>query len=407
MPPNTPALDDVGAELADLFPEFSCPRAGGAAVLDAAVPMIAREYATGLIGAYLGQQFEKISQCSDGILEYLGQWVTDPQRSVVEGQLPFLGWDYSFGDAYRSIMNGGHDAALVAASVAAHLGTCGIPGSWSIRLGQPVRLRWSGVLLPPATSVEVHCRRDKASIIFSGGPRAGTEELCRVDGAWLATNADSRAPVSKHGIEFQLLTRAALAMRDYDDLLDRALPDVPPEMYQVFDEALDILARYAPQYLPWIARTIHQMFLLRPSRGKVESGSVEHYLGLVHLSLHSEPLPVAELLVHEATHQYMNVIAKVEPLDDGTDSKTYWSPAVNTQRPVAKIIAALHAFGNVMLFYRSCVENGMGNVSECERQEGLLREWMYHLVPPVIDNPSLSRTGNSLCQPLLDALRLR
>ena len=57
----------------------------------------------------------------------------------------------------------------------------------------------------------------------------------------------------------------------------------------------------------------------------IESGSVEHYLGLIHLSAHAAPLPVAELLVHEASHQHMNLLTKLGPIDDGSDANTYYS----------------------------------------------------------------------------------
>jgi HEXXH motif-containing protein len=176
-------------------------------------------------------------------------------------------------------------------------------------------------------------------------------------------------------------------------------------MFDVFAEALDLLAEYAPEYLPWVGRTLHQLFLLRPRPSKVESGSVEHYLGLVHLTEHPEPLTVAELLVHEATHQYMNVLTKLRPLDDGTDERLYWSPAVDKNRPVSKIVAAFHAFGNVLLLYRACRERGLPNRQECDRQDALLGGWMHHLVPPIVDNPALTETGNGLCRPLLERLR--
>jgi HEXXH motif-containing protein len=177
-------------------------------------------------------------------------------------------------------------------------------------------------------------------------------------------------------------------------------------MLDVFADAFALLSEFAPEYLPWIARTIHQLFLLSPKPSKVESGSVEHYLGLVHLTAHGEPLPVAELLLHEATHQYMNVAAKLMPLDDGTDERRYWSPAVETQRPVAKIIAAFHAFGNVLLFYRRCAERGLPDQRECQRQEVLLGGWMENLVPPIRDNPAMTAVGNGLCRPLLRELGL-
>jgi len=387
------------------LPGLSYPQADSPAV-DVLAAMVVREYSAGLTGAYLGRQFAAVEAASEGLTGYLGRWVVSPDSLTGSDSAPAVGWDYAFGDAYRSLVNGGYDAAQVATSIAAHLGACGLPGAWSVRLETPLRLRWSDVLLPSATALAVESDGDCAVVSYEGPDGSGAETLHRSDGAWQGKSIPARQKVSRHGTSFEVLTQDALAMRDYEDLIGRALSVVPPQMYRVFDDALDIVAEYAPQYLPWTARAIHQMFLLTPNPGRVESGSVEHYLGLVHLSLHGEPVPVAELLVHEATHQHMNLAAKLEPLDDGSDPNIYWSPAVNKQRPVSKIIAAFHAFGNVILFYRSCRENGLSNQAECERQEQLLGGWMNDLVPPITDNPALSVTGNALCQPLLGALQL-
>src|SRR4051794_38206012 len=281
--------------LFDLLPGFSYPQDETRVGLDTAVPLIVREYAAGLVGAYAGRRYDELAAGSDGLLEYLGRWAADPETTPTDPD--GSGWDYCYGDAYRSLMNGGYDACQVAASVAARLGACGVTGAWSVELSQPLRLRWGDCLLPPATQLSVHSGASEATIEHDGPAGSGVANLRREDGLWQGDRDHARRRVARHGTSFEVLVREALAMRDYEDLIGRALEVVPERMYQVFDEALDIIATYTPQYLPWTARAIHQMFLLSPSPGRVESGSVEHYLGLVHLSLHNEPLPVAELLV--------------------------------------------------------------------------------------------------------------
>lgn len=395
-----------GAQADDLttaLDGFAYPQAAHVTALDELVPLIVREYGAGIVGAFLAHSVDELSSASDGMIDYLALWSTAPAGRPAAR----LGWDYALGDAYRTLHNTGGDPIGVSASIAMHLGARGCRGAWSVELPVPRRLRWDEFLLPLASRVQVHGDGNQARIDYSGEDAAGTLTLTADGDRWTAVGApdiDELARVNRHGIAFTLLTRDALGMRDYEDLLERARPAVDPRMHAVFDQAIDIIAEYVPQYLPWIARTVHQMFLIAPKPGRVESGSVEHYLGLVHLSEHPEPLPVAELLAHEATHQYMNVLSKIEPLDDGTDTATYWSPAVQTERPVAKIVAAFHAFGNVLLFYRWCREAGLANRAECERQERLLGSWMADLVPPVRDNPALTRTGNALCRPLLAAL---
>ncbi len=382
---------------------FSYPQAEHAADLDQLVPLIVREYAAGITGAFLGRAVDALDSASEGLIDYLASWVADPTGEPAAR----LGWDYAFGDAYRTMHNLGGDPVTVGAAIGMHLGTLGCPGAWAVTLPAPRRLRWDEVLLPEAEQITVDSDGALCRIDYSGRHTTGSTCLAGLDGRWRADSgpdATELPRVDRYGVAFTVLTRDALGMRDYEDLLQRARVSVDPRMLHVFDQALDIVAGYTPQYLPWIARTVHQLFLIAPKPGRVESGSVEHYLGLVHLSEHPEPLPVAELLSHEASHQYMNVAAKIEPLDDGTDPDVYWSPAVQTERPVSKIVAAFHAFGNVLLFYRWCREAGLANRQECDRQEALLSSWMNDLVPPVKDNPALTVTGNALCRPLLAAL---
>lgn len=392
--------------LSSMLDGFSYPQSAHVSDLDDLVPLVVREYAAGITGVFLTNGIDALEPVSDGLIDYIASWIADP--AVAPGQ--DVGWDYAFGDAYRTAHNVGGDPVTVAAAVALHLGARGHAGSWAVDLPQPCRLRWDGILLPEVDRLRVSSDDSSARIDYIAADGPGTAFLTEADGRWRTDAGPELAPllhVDRHDVRFEVLVRDALAMRDYEDLLQRARPDVDPRMLEVFDQALDIVAGYAPEYLRWIARTVHQLFLLDPRPGRVESGSVEHYLGLVHLTEHPEPLPVAELLAHEATHQYMNVAAKLEPLDDGTDTNVYWSPAVQTERPVSKIVAAFHAFGNVLLFYRHCRAAGIANTGECDRQEALLGSWMNDLVPPVKDNPALTRTGNALCRPLLSALGFR
>jgi len=394
-------------QLDGLLPAFSYPQALYKETLDSLVPTIANEYAAGLTGACLRRHIAAIELSSVGLVDYLTAWVADPWGSVGDNTLakpqharPLLGWDYSFGDAYRAYFTLDADQTRVFASIATHLAACGISGAWRTHFAGSTRLRWDNWLLPAADFLSVETDGTSATVEYSGPEGAGKVSLRMSDGSWNTEDAEKLHKIDIHGVTFTVLVRKALAMRDYEDLTERALSAVDARRLGVFIEALDILAENAPEYLPWIARTFHQLFLLIPKSGKIESGSVEHYLGLIHLTEHFEPLPIAELLVHEATHQYMNILMKLEPLDDGSDTKLYWSPAVETVRPVSKIVAAFHAFGNVLLFYRRCRERGMVNSPECDRQHALLSGWMRDLIPPITDNPALTKSGRALCEPL-------
>jgi HEXXH motif-containing protein len=394
-------------DLDTLYEAFSFPREAQEHDLDVVVPMIVREYTSGLTEAFVDRHRPGIAKTSTGLVEYLDGWTNGLRdRAAPQPCPPKLGWDHAFGDAYRTVAVPGADHARTAAAIAMHLGACGVTGAWEVAFGEQDRPRWDVCLLPPADWLAVDSTSTRTLVVQrrAQGERA-LELTATTSGHWIGTT-DELLRVDRCGLDFTLLTQDALSLRDFDDLRRRSVRWIDPRMLDVFAAAIDIIKDFTPEYLPWIARTLHQFFLLAPRDHIIESGSVEHYLGLVHLTAHAEPLPVAELLVHEASHQYMNLLTKIEPLDDGSDGKSYWSPAVNVQRPLAKIVAALHAFGNVLLFYRRCAQRGLNAQAECRRQEQLLSSWFDDLVPPIMGNDALSPTGRALCLPLLEALNL-
>jgi hypothetical protein len=394
-------------DLDTLYEAFSFPQEAKEHDLDVAVPMIVRQYTSGLTEAFVDRHRPGIAQTSMGLVEYLDAWTSGLGDQASDQPCPpKLGWDHAFGDAYRTVAVPEADHARTAAAIAMHLGACGVDGGWEVAFDKEDRPRWDVCLLPPAAWLAVNSTATRAHVAQRGSQGEAMHELtATTTGHWIGTT-NELLRVDRYGLDFTLLTQDALSLRDFDDLRSRTVRWIDPRMVDVFSAAIDIIKEFTPEYLPWIARTLHQFFLLAPRDHIIESGSVEHYLGLVHLTAHAEPLPVAELLVHEASHQYMNLLTKIEPLDDGSDEKTYWSPAVNVHRPLAKIVAALHAFGNVLLFYRRCGQRGLSAQAECRRQEQLLSSWFDDLIPPIMGNDALSPTGRALCRPLLKALSL-
>jgi HEXXH motif-containing protein len=385
-------------QLEGLYGAFSCPNADHVGTLDVLVPLIVREYTAALCATFVGRNGQRIAASSSGLIEYLGLWFSNPTA------ITHTVWDYGFGNMYRSFQLSHADHTRDCAVIAACLAAAGLCGEWHARFEEPTRLRLGRWLLPNAARVHVRSFDGVVAIEYAGPRGRGTIEVSCENRAFDSSACEEQPEIAQHGVQFTFFADEALGLTGFPEFEGRVVNTIDSRMVQVFYDAIDIVKSYTPEYLPWIARVLHQVFLLKPTGQRVESGSVENYLGLIHLSAHPEPLPVAELLVHEATHQYMNVLRKLQPLDDGTDSRTYWSPPVKSHRSISKIIAALHAFGNVELFYRLCAARGLPNQAECERQERIMQEWLDVLIPPTIDNPSISSTGNALCQPLIKKL---
>jgi HEXXH motif-containing protein len=353
------------------------------------------EYTRGITRAFFERNAELVAGSSDGLVPSLMPWL--------EGRrMPGVAWDPAFGDLYRTLKSGDDDAQLrVAAAIGLHVGSSGLPGTWEVRLAAPATsMRWGRHLLPPASVVRVNSDGRNAHIELKGEGGTQTVALARSGNGWEGDGAYAIPRVQAHGVDLVLLPHAALELKGLEHLRDDAVDDVDGRIVSVFEEAVDIIRRHTPEYLPWVQRPLHHVFLLRPKGHTIVSGSVQDYPGLIHLTAHAEPLPVAELLVHEATHQYMNAALKVEPVDDGTDAATYWSPPVERERPLQMILAAYHAFANVLLFYRGCARTGLADQVECERQELLLGDWLEQLERPLLGNPSLTACGHGLFDPL-------
>ena len=387
---------DSAQDINSAFRGFSCPFEE---FVESLAPLIAAEYSRGISRIFLEKHRTAIDHSAPGLLEALSAWCAG-------ADVPHSGWDLCFGDVYRAMHLDISEPWGIAASIAMHLGTLGMRGGWQARIRAPLRFRWGRLLLPPAISISVESDGRLASITTHGDDCSMNHIMERISEDVWGGNLERIPRVTRFGFRIDILHRGALVLRDFDDMVAKALPYVDPRMVDVLDRAVQLIASYAPIYVPWVRRAVHNLFILYPRSDTIESGSVEHYLGLIHLSAHAAPLPIAELLVHEAAHQHMNLLTKLGPIDDGSDIKSYYSPPVDKHRKLSLIMAAYHAFANVLLFYRLCRENGIEERRECDRQESILLPWLEKLEGPLSNNSALTEIGRALWQPLKSQLQV-
>ena len=111
--------------------------------------------------------------------------------------------------------------------------------------------------------------------------------------------------------------------------------------------------------------------------------------------------------VHECTHQDFYVTSRVADVVDGRDKTLYYSPAVQRQRPLNKILVGYHAFANILLFYRTLLSRGFSGNGYCRSIEERLTAEVAELERPLRDNPALTSAGVDLFAPLMELLRNR
>ncbi|MGH9631137.1 MAG: aKG-HExxH-type peptide beta-hydroxylase, partial [Bryobacteraceae bacterium] len=314
--------------------------------------------------------------------------------------------DPAFGQA-QSALGAAVPAEVVdgGCAIALYLASEGLPAKWDVRLSKARTFRWGAFVLPAAERIAIESdgraavietRNNGAShrIQFHGGAAEWTSGL---------------SPMARIGVAEGALTvlpREALDFQLPDHVLSEALDHIEPHMLETFRQAVSILEQYVPAYIPWVRRALSHIFLLNPQQGRVESGSMENYLGFSHFSAYSNAAALAELLIHEAAHQYFNIVCLLGPFDDGTDETLYYSTAVGRARPLDRIGVAYHAFANVMIYYRECVAKGIQDDGWCARHIESWTEGLRVLEQPLRGNPALTDIGRALCEPLIERVRL-
>jgi HEXXH motif-containing protein len=90
------------------------------------------------------------------------------------------------------------------------------------------------------------------------------------------------------------------------------------------------------------------------------SASYREYAGAVYLTLHPNPLTVAEALIHEFQHNKLNLLTHLDPVLVNGDTSLHASPVRPDPRPLIGILLAAHAFVAVAELYQLLYAAGAG-----------------------------------------------
>jgi HEXXH motif-containing protein len=166
------------------------------------------------------------------------------------------------------------------------------------------------------------------------------------------------------------------------------------------------LARHSPAYHGWVRRLLRAIVLTEAREGQIESGSSRQLPGLVHVSRTRHVPVLAEMLAHELSHQHYYVATRLGPVDDGSDSTLYYSPVKRRGRPIANILLAYHAFGNVVLLMRDLLASGFRDgTGYVEANEREICELLAKLEIGLKASPALTPIGEALYLPLAERLQ--
>jgi HEXXH motif-containing protein len=205
-------------------------------------------------------------------------------------------------------------------------------------------------------------------------------------------------------------TRIVCYSYDYAGALD--LEGVPSEYRaRMVGAGLDglremagLLFDAAPHYLRWVVDIVSIMALHSARAGLKESGSNPHHLGLVRLSADRSPWALAEMAVHEASHQYCYLVARLGPLLENPDRLRY-SPLKNANRPLFKILLGFHAFANVALLLQE-LRDVSAEPLPADNAVAVILDEVHQLWSAISCDAQLTSLGRALVEPLASVLGL-
>lgn len=208
------------------------------------------------------------------------------------------------------------------------------------------------------------------------GVRAqATRTIALADGTvWLDGAATSLYGVtSGAGVERpfpEIAGRLSLALHDVNPLaLHETHPDKDGNALSLGDkpleawlgalrEALGIVEAHLPGLAAEMQAMLRLVIPVGASDEKHLSASYREYVGAVYLTLHREPLTMAEALVHEFQHNKLNLLSFHYPILENGYDFLYRSPVRPDPRPLMGILLAAHAFVPVAELYRRVLDAG-------------------------------------------------
>jgi HEXXH motif-containing protein len=225
----------------------------------------------------------------------------------------------------------------------------------------------------------------------------------RQGGRWVARGAQPLPALGGEDCPILLFRESAIEGLEFGGPL--RIARVPPALIaRQCNAAVALLRRHAPVYLRWVKEVVRSIIPVNANLSGIIAGSDFTKPGVVQISFPIGTVLLAETLVHEASHQHLDVVRRLGPVHDGSDQTLYYSPIRKTGRPIDKILVAYHAFANVLLFYRLCRASGLRDRGYIKRNEEKLLPQLAQLEAPLHRSRALTSLGKAIWEPLADRI---
>ncbi len=340
---------------------------------------------------------EPLHARSDGLAPTLERWLSEDATFDDV-------WDTAFGRLRFCLhFPTREDVACAAATAALRIAERGGTGNWEARFERPTRLLIGRNLLPAAECIGVTAGGGRIEIRVSGGGRSETVRLPQpISAEASSAGCDFLASTDVEGARILILTKEAC---DAGEFGEEAIADTAPEsIVPQLETMLRRVASESPLYFDWIRRVVRRILPL-PDDPRVMTSSTDPWRpGVMYSANRPDPAALAEMLIHEGSHQYMYVITRLGPLEDGSDPNLYYSPVSRKMRPLHVIVLAYHAIANITLFCRSCPPDSVLRPGETEKT---FIEALAAFEKILLRSQAVTAAGRALWQPLYERLHAR
>jgi hypothetical protein len=322
-------------------------------------------------------------------------------ESDLNGRLAFdTVWNPGLGQLRAAMRPGGELQALrSAAQFGLDLLSHRLSGSWECAFAQPAQLRWSHWVLPETNELRAVSDGQHATLRTRNGAAEQEVVLVRHGAAWESQGASATPHARLGNRHIPILLPWALACAMNDDIRPRLVMDLDEaRIVADLQAGVDLLERVSPLYASWVSRVIRGIIPLAAASDLYLSGSYPDRPGLITCSFPTPAAVLAEIMVHESSHQYFHILGHLGDFEDGSDTELYYSPIRRQNRPLIYILLAYHAVGNMVLFQR-IRGKAMAN-SGAEEREAELQDWFEQLERPLRETAGLTPLGHALWRPL-------
>lgn len=351
---------------------------------------IAIAHAIGVVELLLRECQKNFLSCSRGVDELFRRWLSDAEQFEIAWSAPVAGAL----EAY----SGRRSFSEAIVELALHLSASGIPGDWDAQVSTDRQFLWKHCVLQTSKFVGIVSDGRKATVCSEG-----------FSGKFSSESLGAVPVVPTFGLTKRIGTIGeAVLSREFltSDIKFARSPvsSAEPESAEQLQEALSYIDKYAGIYRLWVEFILNDVLILENAPNKFYSASRMDAPGLISMSRVSDVTLLAEGLVHECSHQYQHLLLRFGALDDGTDTNLYFSPPVRKDRPINRILIAYHAFGNVALFYKSCIDRNAPGADMLKIRARTLRSELAVLEEPLRHTCALTPLGRDLFEPLRDQL---